>query len=540
MSQGTPSLIHEGGTMPRVRMTLAALIAAALIVGCGGGSEKESSGEGKTPAKGPTPLKASVQVPSDELLAQITGKLRGADAALRKNDFDAAVEYFHAAIGLLPDAPKLHYFLALTFAAQGNNDSAFAALERAVDLGLCPASEVENNSWLRPLTRDERWPALREKIQQTYETLRSSSKVSYEPLPPEEEPEFQSIVDLLSHYNTKLNEPLSLRNLYSDTQLRPLIWKELNHKLAGLERFIASNPPGDQRYQAAQEILKTVGSYESRNERPWLPSTRELAQEKASWFINEFPEKKQDCAYARLLAARAYSMAYTEDQLLNDLEDAAIDSIVERFVSVDQDYPGTTSSLFALLEAAEIIGKTSGLGDERLAPIVERFAGEYKNHPAMRQIGYMVQPYVLAQRGVPDVEVTDIDGHEWNLAKPVGKATLIDFWATWCKPCQVEIPNLVDLYAKYKDRGFNIIGISLDRPSTTDQETLLAWMKEHEMSWPVVYDRMEWQSPAVKAFGVTGIPFPVLLDESGNVIAAGSGATSENLRKKLAEIFEPS
>ncbi|MDR2563935.1 MAG: AhpC/TSA family protein [Prevotellaceae bacterium] len=113
-----------------------------------------------------------------------------------------------------------------------------------------------------------------------------------------------------------------------------------------------------------------------------------------------------------------------------------------------------------------------------------------------------------------------------------GKYVLLDFWASWCGPCRQENPNVVKAYAKFKDKGFEIVGISLDK----EKDKWIAGIKEDKITWPQMSDLKQWQSEAVEKYGIQGIPFTVLLDKEGKVLAKNlRGAALEN---KLSELLD--
>jgi thiol-disulfide isomerase/thioredoxin len=112
-----------------------------------------------------------------------------------------------------------------------------------------------------------------------------------------------------------------------------------------------------------------------------------------------------------------------------------------------------------------------------------------------------------------ELKFTAVDGREVDLAKLRGKVVLVDFWATWCGPCRVEIPHVVDAYNKLHEKGFDIIGISLD----SDKAKLLDYTKQHGMTWPQYFDGKVWENKISSLYGIQGIPTMWLVDKKGYV-----------------------
>ena len=117
---------------------------------------------------------------------------------------------------------------------------------------------------------------------------------------------------------------------------------------------------------------------------------------------------------------------------------------------------------------------------------------------------------------LPDFSVAvDLDDKPVSLADYRGKLVLLDFWATWCGPCIAEMPDVKEVYEKYHDKGFEIIGISLD----TDEATLRKFIRENQLPWRQVFDGKGWETPLVQKYGVRGIPAQFLIDREGRVIS---------------------
>jgi thiol-disulfide isomerase/thioredoxin len=169
-----------------------------------------------------------------------------------------------------------------------------------------------------------------------------------------------------------------------------------------------------------------------------------------------------------------------------------------------------------------------------LVEIANRLDKARPNHPQVRQFVNNLQRLQGVNEGAmaPEINLATPAGPTLALSSLRGKYVLIDFWASWCGPCRRENPNVVKTYAAYKDKGFEIFGVSLDQ----DRAAWLKAIETDKLVWKHVSDLKYWSSAGAQAYQVNSIPQTFLLDKEGRIIAKGLRGAA--LDQYLAQLFK--
>lgn len=130
-----------------------------------------------------------------------------------------------------------------------------------------------------------------------------------------------------------------------------------------------------------------------------------------------------------------------------------------------------------------------------------------------------------------DLKFTAIDGRKVDLSALKGKVVLLDFWASWCGPCMSELPEVKRVYSRYHDKGFEIVGISLD----DDLDKLRDCIKTNGITWPQYFDGKNWQNEISSRYGIHSIPAMWLIDKTGNVVSLDAREELDNKTKTLLD-----
>lgn len=170
---------------------------------------------------------------------------------------------------------------------------------------------------------------------------------------------------------------------------------------------------------------------------------------------------------------------------------------------------------------------------KELKRIYDGFSENLKTTGFGKQLGkdYVKTDPLAIGNIAPTFSAKTPEGEEFALEEALGKYTLIDFWAAWCMPCRRENPNLVKVYEKYQDKGFNILGVSFDR----NKRSWTNAIEQDGLEWDQISNLRFWNDPIAKMYKIRSIPANMLLNEEGRILA--KNLRGRSLQMKMKELL---
>lgn len=188
------------------------------------------------------------------------------------------------------------------------------------------------------------------------------------------------------------------------------------------------------------------------------------------------------------------------------------------------------------LALSAIVTNLKGKNHPNFTPFAEKFVKEFKEQDPgatqdLERIISQTKAFTVGGEA-PNFTQPTPEGESVQLTDFRGKVLLVDFWASWCGPCRAENPNVVKVYNKYKDLGFEILGVSLDR----SKDRWIKAINDDGLTWPQISDLKGWKNEVAQLYSIRSIPHTILLDREGKIIARNLRGRS--LEEKLEEIFD--
>lgn len=168
-----------------------------------------------------------------------------------------------------------------------------------------------------------------------------------------------------------------------------------------------------------------------------------------------------------------------------------------------------------------------------IEPMFNKLGKYIRNTPGGKEFASGLEAAKKTAVGQPalDFAQPDVEGKNVNLASYKGKYLLIGFWASWCGPCRAENPNMLKAYSRFRDKGFDVLSVSLD----DKREKWVAAIQADNLQWTQVSDLKGWKNEVAEKYGIRAIPQNLLIDPKGNIIA--KNLRGDALEKKLEEVF---
>jgi peroxiredoxin len=256
--------------------------------------------------------------------------------------------------------------------------------------------------------------------------------------------------------------------------------------------------------------------------------------------VNGSAENDDLTAYMNQLAA-IYSaeaeiekmMASKNDSIIN-IAEAMYEKLDEQAIPVHKAYISRHGN--SLLGAMTLYANRYTLSENDQRELLSTAGETFRQWPGIVKLSehLNILEKVAIGKKFTDFEMPDPAGKPHKLSEYAGngKVVLVDFWASWCGPCRRSMPHLREVYAQYKGKGFEIVGVSFDR-------THEAWKQgiaDLQLPWPQISDVKYWQSAAAGLYGVNSIPHTILMDGEGTIIA--KNLHGKALDDKLAQLLQ--
>jgi len=228
--------------------------------------------------------------------------------------------------------------------------------------------------------------------------------------------------------------------------------------------------------------------------------------------------------------------------LLSNKQDSLLNVARQAWKRADSSYQqylmGYLDTVHHPVLAMIVVGFTGDIDPLPLEPIMnnldKRFADQENIRAMVNQYRELLVKYKAKPREgnqAPEISLPDTSGKTITLSSLRGNYVLVDFWASWCRPCREENPNIVKAYQQFKNKNFTILGVSLDKERMGWTEAI----RTDKLAWTQVSDLKFWSGQTIKKYGVEAIPYNVLLDTAGKIVAVN--LRGPKLAEKLSQVL---
>lgn len=245
--------------------------------------------------------------------------------------------------------------------------------------------------------------------------------------------------------------------------------------------------------------------------------------------MTAFNKRKQESMEGFRLARENNDVA-----LIAEIQSQNLNIVAEE-TAFKKEFLKENNTIFAAMLISEMVGRKEITPNEATA-YLDGLDAKLASNDIVQELKSNLEAMKKAEVGnpAPNFSAPTPTGETMSLKDAMGKYTIIDFWASWCRPCRIENPNVVKVYNQYHDKGLNIISVSLDKADQKDK-----WLQaiiDDKMDWYHVSNLQFWQDPIAQQYNVRSIPATFLLDENGIIIDKDLRGAA--LGAKIATLFE--
>ena len=410
---------------------------------------------------------------------------------------------FRAQAAIYPPNPEPWVSLAMLAAARGQDKAALEHLEAAVVRGFTDLGAVGRAEIWSHLRSAPRFLLLQDAVPELLDAERAWAGWSemYTDRPPAD------AASVARAYTTRRDEIARMAPALGERQVR--LWSRLVDRSAAamLQAYASENGDAPDAAAALDQLLAIYAQDSARGWQRLPTSTATQLGAVASLLLDKHPsdERRAGGLVLRALSQWAVGDAPGVRQ--------SLDEVLERFA-------GSPFADTAAEGRVRVELETENPG--RAALVYRRLRADHADRPELlARVQAALGVEALRLGGVPDLRAETIDGFVVDRAALTGKIVVWDFWATWCGPCKDEFPTLRKLDEKFGD-DVELIGVNLDHADEMSRADLSAWIASQQLPGRQIHDGLGWDSELVRAFGVQEIPFTVVANAAGDVLAVGA------------------
>lgn len=461
----------------------------------------------------------------EQTLSQYTDLINAGYTYLDNDNVDSAVASFMAMGVLIPEGVLTEYNLACVYGRTGDKEKAFEWLNKLVDKGWDNPGRLTEDTDLAALVDDPRFDQIvkKAKANQDANQLFMADRIPViktAPMTFASEDEYKEWVDAESR---KIR---SHGTVWTESQYLKAKMDFTAKKLACMQELKKDDSSFEFGLYRVKEAASLKSPYEC-----WGLVSQSVVKEAEAYLAGNPSDTGAN--YANFAAALAFSLEYCDagDANRNASLTKSNDYLDKVAEGSDLYGPALTLKLANNLDMAQ----DKSIYRDEIREVLPKYSA---NRWVGRIVSTRFQDDAIKMLWPIKIGLKDIDNKTFNLSDYKGKVLLIDFWATWCGPCRAELPNVLEVYKNYHDKGFEILSVSLDYDTQVDLAAYREWIAEKGMTWRHIYDGKGWNADLVDDYFISSIPAAFIVDKAGNVIASGEDCRgpklTETVEKALA------